>query len=183
MGTATSKVKATVGKLGTQVGAALTGKPGILRTLEGEHTELTTLIADVRDAKHVQRRRDLYPMIRRELMIHGQGEEHGLYAECRAHDVTRPLAEQATRDHMAIEQLLATLDGAAIGSPEWLRNFDELARVVERHFALEERELFPAAKDALGNDALRELDGRYKAHRKRLDQADQPLEPRWSQTA
>ncbi len=178
MGKATAKVKATASK----VGAALTGKVGVLSTLEGEHTKVSSLIDDVIDAKHPEKRRELYQDIRQNLMIHMQGEEQGLYTECRAHDSTRGLADRAIQDHMQIKQILATLDGMTMGSPEWSSRVDELERSVDRHVDFEENQMFPAVKDALGADALRDLDGRYKAHRKRIEQRHEELDPRLSQT-
>jgi hemerythrin superfamily protein len=176
MGKATAKVKAAASK----VGAALTGKVGILSTLEGEHTEVSSLMSDVRDAKETDKQRDLYQAIRQDLLIHAQGEEQGLYSECRAHESTRALADKAIQDHTQIKQILAAIDELTLGSPDWARKFDELESTVQRHVEFEENQLFPAAKEALGSDALRDLDGRYKAHRKRVE--GQQLDPRMSQT-
>ena len=173
MGKATAKVKATASK----VGAVLTGKVGVLSTLEGEHTEVSSLMDDVIDTKDKDKRQSLFRDIRQNLLIHTQGEEQGLYAECRAHDSTRSLADKAIQDHMQIKQLLATLDGEPVSSPEWSRTFDELKSVVQRHVDFEENQLFPAAKDTLGSDALRDLDGRYKAHRKRIEDRGEELDP------
>lgn len=178
MGKATAKVKGTASKLG----AALSGKVGVLSTLEGEHTEVSSLMKDVLDAKNPDEQRELYHEIQQNLMIHTQGEEQGLYTECRAHDATRNLADKAIQDHMQIKQLLAALDGLTVGSPEWTRKFDELKSAVERHVDFEENQLFPAAKDTLGSDALRDLEGRYKAHRKRIEERGEELDPRVSKT-
>ncbi len=176
MGKATAKFKGTASK----VSAALSGKVGVLSTLEGEHTELNSLMDDVLAAKDMGKRRQLYHEIHQTLMVHTQGEEQGLYTQCRSYDATRSLADKAIQDHMQLKQLLAALDGLTLGSPEWSRKFDEFKSSFERHAEFEEHQLYPAAKDTLGNDALRDLDGRYKAHRKRVEERGEELDPRIS---
>jgi len=175
MGKATAKVKGAASK----VGAALSGKIGVLSTLEGEHTQVASLMDDVLQVtNNPSKQRELYAQIRQDLLVHTQGEEQGLYMECRVHESTRSMADKAIQDHMQVKQLLATIDGLTVGSPEWMRNFEELKTSVARHVDFEEHQLFPAAKDVLGADSLRDLDGRYKAHRKRIEERGEQLDPR-----
>lgn len=179
MGKASAKVKGAASK----VGAALSGKIGVLSTLEGEHTQVASLMSDVLQAKtNPSKQRELYAVIRQDLLIHSQGEEQGLYTECRVHESTRTLADKAIEDHMQVKQMLATLDSLTVGSPEWMRKFEELKTSVDRHVDFEEHQLFPIAKDTLGADALRDLDGRYKAHRKRIEERGEQLDPRVSRS-
>jgi hemerythrin superfamily protein len=174
MGKALAKIKGAA----TKVGAAFTGKPGILGTLAAEHSEVSSLMKDVRESKSADKQRKLYGEIRESLVIHTQGEEQGIYAECRAHETTRNLVEKATRDHLEVKQILSDLDDLTVGSAQWMQKFDALARAFEGHVEFEEQRVFPKAKDILGSDALRDLDGRYKAHRKRIEEGGEPLEPR-----
>ena len=179
MGKATAKIKATANK----VGAALTGKVGVLSTLEGEHAEVSSLMKDVLNSDDLQKQRKLYAQIRQDLLIHTQGEEQGLYAQCRAHESTRNLADKAIQDHMEVKQLLSTLDGMDVGSAQWVQKFQALKTAVETHVEFEEQRLFPTAKDAFSTDALRDLNDRYKAHRKRIEERGEQLEPKTSTAA
>jgi hypothetical protein len=174
MGKASAKVKGAASK----VGAALSGKIGVLSTLEGEHTEVASLMDDVLQARtNPSKQRELYAEIRQDLLIHAQGEEQGFYTECRVHESTRNLADKAIEDHMQMKRLISAVDELTVGSPEWMRKFEELKVAVERHVDFEENQLFPIAKDALGADALRDLDSRYKAHRKRIEERGEQLDP------
>jgi hemerythrin superfamily protein len=173
MGKASAKVKGAASK----VGAALSGKIGVLSTLEGEHAQVASLMNDVIETTNPSKQRELYHEIRQELLMHSQGEEQGLYTEARAHESTRNFADQAVRDHMQVKQLIASLDSLTVGSPEWMRNFEELKAAVDRHVEFEENQFFPAVKDVLGADALRDLDGRYKALRKRIEERGIELDP------
>jgi hemerythrin superfamily protein len=137
---------------------------------------------DVMELNNPSKQRELYAQIRQDLLIHAQGEEQGLYMECRAHEATRSMADRAVQDHMQVKQLLVTLDSLTVGSPEWMRRFEELKTAVDTHVDFEEHQFFPAVKDILGADALRDLDGRFKAHRKRIEERGEQLDPRVSRS-
>jgi hypothetical protein len=173
MGKASAKVKGAASK----VGAALSGKIGVLSTLEGEHAQVASLMDDVIESNNPSKQRELFQQIRQDLLMHAQGEEQGLYTEARAHDSTRTFADRAVQDHMQMKHLIASLDALTVGSPEWMRKFEELKASVDRHVDFEENQFFAAVKDVFGADALRDLDGRYKALRKRIEERGVQLEP------
>jgi 3-hydroxymyristoyl/3-hydroxydecanoyl-(acyl carrier protein) dehydratase len=151
----------------------------VLSTLEGEHAQVASLMDDVMGINNnPSKQRELYAQIRQDLLIHAQGEEQGLYTEARAHESTRSMAERAVQDHMQVRQLLVTLDSLTVGSPEWMRRFEELKASVDMHVDFEENQFFPAVKDVLGADALRDLDGRFKAQRTRIEERGEQLDPR-----
>ena len=172
-----TKGTAKIKKAASKVGAVLTGKFGVLSTLEGEHSEVSTLMDDVSESQSTQKQRKLYDQIRQDLLVHSQGEEQGLYAEAKAHGSTRDMAEKSIRDHAQIKQILSTLDQQAIGTPQWQQSFESLKRVVEAHTEFEEEQLFPKLKSTLSADRLRDLDQRYRAFRKRIEETGERLEP------
>jgi hemerythrin superfamily protein len=167
-----AKIKGAVSK----IGAVFRGEVGILGTLEGEHTEVRSLMADLVDSKTLEKQRDLYATIRQELLMHSQGEEQGIYAQARAHESTRSLVDRAVQDHAEMKQLIGALDKLDFGSAQWLQKFGTLRSTVERHVEYEEQRLFTAVNDALSKDALRDLDDRYKAYRKRIEDRGERLE-------
>lgn len=179
MGEASAKIKSTA----SQIGAALSGKVGVLNTLEGEHSEVSSLIKDVIDSDKVEEQRELYHKIRHELLVHTQGEEQGIYAQCRAHEATRNLADKAIQDHMEIKRLLSTLDSLDVGSAQWDQKFQALKAAVETHVEFEEQRLFPTVNDTFSSDSLRELDGKYKSYRKRIEEGGEQLSPKATGTA
>jgi len=173
MAKASAKIKGTA----SQIGAALSGKVGVLNTLEGEHSEVASLMKSVIGSKSAEQQRELYEEIRQELLIHTQGEEQGLYAQCRAHESTRNLADKAIQDHMEIKRLLSTLDETDVGTAQWDEKFHALKSAVETHVEFEEQRLFPTVNDTFSSDALRDLDGIYKSLRKRIEQGGEQLDP------
>lgn len=168
----TSKIKGAVSK----IGAALSGKAGILNTLEGEHAEVESLMTDLVESRSVEKQRQLYVDIRQKLLVHTQGEEQGIYAHCRAHEATRALVEKATQDHSEAKQLLASLDTLEFGGPQWLQKFGALRSSVMAHVQFEEQRLFPTAKDVLDHEILRDLDDRYERLRKQIEERGETLE-------
>ena len=174
-GTGTSKMKGVAKKMG----AALSGDAGILKTLEGEHAEVSSLMKKVIDAgEHgIETRLELFPEIRKKLLVHAKGEELEFYPVCREHPDTRELATESIDDHKEVERLIVQLDNLPIDAPAWLETLETLRDEVEEHVELEENELFPQAKQALGKDRLRELDGAYKRRKETLEQRVADIEP------
>jgi hemerythrin superfamily protein len=168
----TAKIKGAVSK----IGAVFRGEVGILGTLEGEHTEVRSLMDDVVNSKSLEKQRELYTLIRQELLLHANGEEQGIYVQARTHATTRTMADKAIQDHTEVRQLLAALDELEFGSAQWLQKFGMLRASVEAHVEYEERSLFPAMNDILGADTLRELDDRYKEYRKRIEERGERLD-------
>lgn len=152
--------------------AALRGEAGILNALIGEHEEVLTLMRRV-SAKHGTKnagdmRRDLYPAIRRALVLHAHAEQAVLYPACREERLLRPLVEHAWDEHAEIERALRELDHLAIDASQWGRRFEVLEGKVERHVHEEEETLFPKALEVFSSDALRDLDERYHLVKERL---------------
>lgn len=168
----TAKIKGAVSK----IGAVFRGEFGILGTLEGEHAEVRSLMNDLIDSKSLEKQRELYMAIRQDLLVHTQGEEQGIYAQARAHEATRSLVDKAVQDHTEAKQLLATLDQLEFGSAQWLQKFGLLRSSIETHVEFEEQRLFPAVNDVMAAETLRDLDERYKAYRKRVEERGEKLE-------
>lgn len=168
----TSKIKGAVSK----IGAALSGKAGILNTLEGEHSEVESLMNDVMETQSVEKQRELYVDIRQKLLVHTEGEEQGIYAHCRAHEATRALVEKATQDHKEAKQLMAALDRLEFGGTQWMQKFGALRSSVMAHVQFEEQRLFPTAKDVIDNETLRDLDDRYDRYRQQIKDRGETLE-------
>lgn len=153
------KIKATA----TKIGATLKGDVGILKTLEGEHTEVSTLMDDILSSDSPESEAEKhYPTLRKKLLMHARAEQRVLYSACERFDDTAEMIPDSRAEHQEIEQLLGELDSMPVDAPAWMERFSILQKTVAEHVEDEETVLFPRCKDDFESDQLRELDDDYK---------------------
>lgn len=158
-----------VGKLAGQLkgfAKRLEGYKGIFRRLSEEHAEVNVLLRRVRATRVAEVRRELFPKIRREVLSHARAEEQEFYLAFERFNDTRALVEQARTAHRRIEVLI---DRLAVGDPEqpaWVDTFDTLARAIDDHVQEEEEDLFPKARQLIGDAEMAAMEERYQATKK-----------------
>lgn len=162
----TEKIKAAA----HQVAAVLSGKAGILNTLEREHAEVTALMQKVLSANNPTSSAEKhYPTIRRQLLMHARAEQEVLYTACEKRPETSTMIPSSLGEHAEVERLLGELDRIPVDSRAWMEEFRRLEQNVRHHVEQEENLLFERCQDAFENDQLRELDREYEAARKRVE--------------
>lgn len=67
--------------------------------------------------------------------------------------------------------MIHDLDQVVIVSDTWGNLFDRLADTVARHAQEEEQEIFPKAQLVLGKDRAKDLDAKFLATQKSLEQS------------
>ncbi len=135
------------------------GLVGGFKTLVSQHRDVSVLLDRVK--ADPDKRFDLWPQIRRELLSHERGEVRELYPSLRARPDTRALAEQHDREANELELAIEKLDHTAIGSAAWVELFEDLALDVAEHAKHEETTIFPRAQAAIGEAAAHDLDARF----------------------
>ncbi|HUH05026.1 MAG TPA: hemerythrin domain-containing protein [Kofleriaceae bacterium] len=153
-----------------KIGATFEGEVGILRTLAGEHAEVSTLMDDILSSDSPESKAEKhYPTIRKKLLLHLRAEQHVLYSACERFDETGEMIQDSRAEHREIEQLLGELDSMPVDAPAWMERFSILQRSVAEHVEDEEMVLFPRCKHQFESDQLRELDDDYKAAKDELE--------------
>jgi iron-sulfur cluster repair protein YtfE (RIC family) len=151
--------------------AAARGQRGIFRTLKGEHAEVQMLMLRCArthaTGRSLDRRRQLFARIRRELLAHAQSEQVELYPVLARHELTHSRSDASLLQHREIEALLEELSILRCDSPEWIDRFDALDREVRIHVHEEENLLFPLAARALTPRRIREIDRRFRVEKRR----------------
>jgi hemerythrin superfamily protein len=155
----TEKIKAAA----HQAAAVLSGKAGILNTLEGEHAEVSALMERVLSASApASSAEEHYPTIRKKLLLHARAEQDVLYSACEKRPETSTMIPNARDEHQEMERLLGELDRMPVDSQAWLEEFRRLQQTVLHHVEQEENVLFVRCKDAFEHSELRDLDDEYK---------------------
>lgn len=163
------KIKGTIKKVGKQVGAALGGDAGILNTLEGEHTEVSTLMnAVISSDSPVAAAEKHYPTIRKKLLLHTQAEQQVLYTACERYPETAEMIPDSRAEHQEIEEIIGELDSMAVDAPAWMERFEALQQTVTEHIEDEEAVLFERCKKHFQKDELRELDDQFESTKQDL---------------
>jgi hypothetical protein len=163
-----SFVSHAMGKM-KAVKARIGGLHGVFATLAEQHGEVTALI--MRCKNHPDRRSDLWPTIRAELLSHERAEMSEVFPELRTHAETRPLADHHDVEAGQLEALIDLIDATDISSDGWGTSFAELADMVGKHAQEEETETFPAAQKVLGDDLVKRLDERFVRAKQRILQS------------
>jgi hemerythrin superfamily protein len=140
------------------VKARLEGLVGVFSTLAEQHAEVKVLLKRLQAAP--DRRGELWPEIRRDLLAHERAEIREVYPALRGHTETMALAEHHDEEAAEIEDLIMDIDE---GERDWQALFDELVRVVQRHATEEEKEIFPTVQKVIGDAVARQLDARFRA--------------------
>lgn len=147
--------------------ARLEGLRGVFRTLAQQHGEVSALLKRVEN--NPDKRRDLWPKIRVELLSHEHAEMREVYPMLRQYEATRELVEQHDADARALEQMIDRLETLVIDSEAWGALFTELTEAVVTHAEKEEQVIFPAAQKAIGEVATEDLDQRFLAAKRQLE--------------
>lgn len=154
----TEKIKAAA----HQVAAMLSGKAGILNTLEREHAEVSALMQKVLSANDAATvAEEHYPTIRKKLLLHARAEQDVLYTACEKRAETASMISTSIGEHAELERLIGQIDHLPVDSQAWLEEFRRLEQNVRHHVEQEENLLFDRCQEAFENDELRELDREY----------------------
>lgn len=134
------------------------GLQGVFRTIAQQHREISALLKRLQE--HPDKRPELWPEVRRELLSHERAEMRVVFPVLREHTATRAHAEHHDTEADEMEDLIDEIDSQAIG---WRPLFDKLVHAVLRHAEEEEKVIFPVAQEVIGKVAAEDLDQRFLA--------------------
>jgi hypothetical protein len=137
--------------------AGFKGLTGVFMHLMEEHGKVGALIKRVSMTEDIEVRAKLYPTIRSELKGHEKGELQAVYPALAAFPETSAVAAAHAHHASELEAALAELDALSFNSSGWTSAFERLAKLVEEHVTIEEKEYFPLAQKMLGEGRAKEL--------------------------
>jgi len=150
------------------VKARFEGLVGVFRTLAKQHGEVAAMLKRLQGKP--EKRAELWPEIRKELLSHEQAEMRELYPVLRQFGETRELAERHDREAQQMEQLIQSLDSVA-DATLWQTRFDQLVEAVMHHADEEEQEIFPTAQAVMGEETAKVLDQKFLATKAQIANA------------
>lgn len=141
------------------VKARLDGLTGVFKTLAEQHGEVSAMLKRLQGKP--EKKAELWPEIRRELLSHERGELREIYPVLRQYAQTRALAEHHDQEAAEMERLIERIDAAPVDG--WQALIDELVDAVVHHANEEEANIFPKAQEAIGDEAAKQLEPRFLA--------------------
>jgi hypothetical protein len=134
------------------------GLKGVFTKLAEQHREAATLLGRAESSTDLEKRRDLWREIKKQLVSHERAELTEIYPLLSAYDSTREIAARHAQEANALEAMIQQIDAMTFDSPAWKPSLERLSALVKQHVAEEEGEFFPRAQAALGDEAAKQLE-------------------------
>ena len=138
--------------------ARLKGLRGVFAKLAEQHHEVAAMLSSAASATDQTQRHELWQEIRKALMSHEQGELLEVYPVLEGYDATREIARHHADHAGELEGLIRQVDAIGVQSDAWLPAIERLIAKITEHVEKEEKDFFPRAQQALGEDAARQLE-------------------------
>lgn len=141
-----------------------------LELLKKDHQHVSRIFEQLEMAARGRshRREDLFNRLRDELRIHSAIEERIFYPALADIRETRESIFESIEEHKLMEQVLDELDSTSLDDELWPARLKVLKDNVEHHVEAEEAELFPKARQVLGEARLGELGQELAAEKRQL---------------
>ena len=142
-----------------------------IELLKADHKKVRRLLTELEEttSRATKTRTELLPKIKQEIEIHATIEEEIFYPAFQAaakNEEDRRMVFEALAEHKAAGDVtLQDLASSDINSDEFGGKAKVLKELIEHHAGEEEKEMFPRARELLGEDTLQEL-GEQMAARK-----------------
>jgi len=125
----------------------------IFQLLEKDHREAKSLMRKIAEGNGDARRRQVYEKFKAEIVAHSKCEEREFYTVLQRNDDVSDKIEHSYEEHAEVEEGLQELSDMDEQDDEWMSKFSELRQDLEHHIEEEEGELFPKAREILGEQA------------------------------
>jgi len=134
-----------------------------IQLLMDDHQKVSSLFQQAQGGGNMQQ---LFPQIQQELQIHTSIEEEIFYPACQQQ--MGDLIREAKQEHDKVDQILQRMSSAEGG--QMVSMLQQLKQNVEHHVQEEESELFPKARQTLGQDRIRQLGDQMMERKQQLMQ-------------
>lgn len=117
----------------------------IYDVLKLDHFMVLSIIDTIEMVGDPDRRKDIFSLMRTELVMHSKSEEEVLYEPLRKRTGNGWLVESSEDEHHEIEEYLMKLQTGSADEEDWLENLRGLRAVLQRHIHKEETDVFHEA--------------------------------------
>ncbi len=162
------EIKSAFGKVGIRSGSD-EDKDTIFGILKQEHKLVQDNLQQILNGNQLNE--ELFQQTVDALNAHMRGEEELLYPRLEDNPNTRRLAFMAYDEHNLAKQLISTMSVASNDIDRWIAKVTLLNNILNSHINMEEKEVFPKAKEVLYAQTESEIRARYMSQRQPAAQA------------
>ena len=141
------------------------GLVGVFTTLAKEHGEVKHLLKRAMNTSDTDKQRELWPMLRAELLSHERAELIEVYPAMDTHPELTAMVARHRKEARDFEIALDGVDTASYGTNDWTRALGTLEAIVTEHARVEEEDFFPRASAAMEKQVIEALARRYQTRK------------------
>lgn len=145
----------------------------VLKILKKDHSTVRSLFNkyDRTGKSSLEKRVELFELIRRELQVHSRAEEEIFYPAIKAKNGTeaRRLVTQALKEHKDVDELLTQISRLKPSDKNFDEKMETLFENVDHHVEEEEREIFQFAEENCSEEELNDIGMQIEERKKAID--------------
>jgi hemerythrin superfamily protein len=128
----------------------------VFQLLKSDHKKVSGLFKKIATTTNraVKTRHNLRTQLKNELELHASAEEAHFYPMLQEHSKTKKFVGEALKEHDEVKKTLAEVGRMPVDDDGFRARAKELERMVQHHVKEEETEIFPAARETLGDEEI-----------------------------
>ena len=127
--------------------------PTIYDALKSDHNEHRNLLAKLAETQgDSKERRKLWRKLYYEVSAHAAAEELSFYSQLISASKGQSEARHSVAEHQELDDIIQELNDMDMSSPGWLTRLKTLKDRYEHHIEEEEKDIFPVAREIIGDD-------------------------------
>lgn len=128
----------------------------VLDLLHQDHETANRLFAQLLSTSSADksRREELFQTLKSELIRHSHAEEKIFYPPLREKRQSHDMVEEGLSEHHHVEEHLSKIQAIPADSDDFMDQIRKLQGEVQHHVSEEEEEIFPQARQLLGEQTL-----------------------------
>lgn len=138
----------------------------IYETLKADHDKHRDLLAKIAETSgDSETRRKLWEEFFYDVGGHAAAEEETFYGPMIKTENGQPHARHSVAEHHELDELMQEMNETDMSSPGWMAKFKKLRHDYEHHIDEEEQDIFPCAKDTIGEDENGKIANAFKTRK------------------
>lgn len=142
-----------------------------IKLLLNDHKKMKKLLKQLEQTSEraLQKRKDLFKLIKHEAKIHEKMEELYLYKLLKEHKESRPNVFEHHEEVALLEYMIPQLSRLKVNTEEWTAKYKVFKEINDHHIEEEEDEKFPQAIKLLSKEELMEAGAKMALFKKKYE--------------